>query len=467
MGLLTKEVEIGLVPHNVNYYENLGYTIPRKINKKGKSVFSQGTKIKVKTEHLKNGSNEFVDVRCDCCNKIINNLIWQDYKKCVKDNGEYYCNKCANKLYGRETYRKTKLKNSKSFEQWCIENNKQDSLNRWDYELNGCKPSEITYGSKKNYWFKCLNKKHKSELKQINNFTKGQEGSISCNQCNSFAQWGIDNICADFLNKYWDWKKNTVDPWEISKGTDRKKIWIKCQEKDYHGSYNISCRDFIKGYRCFYCNIHSKVHSLDSLGALYPEVLEIWSNKNKKSPYEYSSMSHQNVWWKCENNKHEDYYRNICDSNNYDFRCPECSRERNESFLQEKVRLYLNELDYTVLHEHNCTLKCINPKTKHLLPYDNEIEELKLLIEVHGQQHYNIGNFHKIQAKERKTSPEYEFHMLKVRDRYKRIFAKKQGYFYLEIPYWRDDDKESWKKMIDDKISEIINGLDLEVINNV
>jgi len=46
--------------------------------------------------------------------------------------------------------------------------------------------------------------------------------------------------------------------------------------------------------------------------------------------------------------------------------------------------------------------------------------------------------------------------MQKVRDRYKRIFAKSQGYFYLEIPYWTDDKEETWNKLIDDNIKQIL-----------
>jgi len=37
------------------------------------------------------------------------------------------------------------------------------------------------------------------------------------------------------------------------------------------------------------------------------------------------------------------------------------------------------------------------------------------------------------------------------------MFAKSKinNYHYLEIPYYTDDKKETWKKLIDDKINEI------------
>ena len=41
----------------------------------------------------------------------------------------------------------------KSFYEWCIENNHEDWLELWDYELNECSPKEVGYGSNKKYWF--------------------------------------------------------------------------------------------------------------------------------------------------------------------------------------------------------------------------------------------------------------------------------------------------------------------------
>ena len=95
---------------------------------------------------------------------------------------------------------KTKLKNGKSFYDWCYENlSKEEAdkiMERWDYDLNINKygeqlsPKDISYGSmgfdKKGYWFKCLDySEHKSELKNTKGFTRGQNGSLNCDQCNT------------------------------------------------------------------------------------------------------------------------------------------------------------------------------------------------------------------------------------------------------------------------------------------
>lgn len=50
-----------------------------------------------------------------------------------------------------------------SFYEWCIQNNRNDLLDRWDYDLNNVIPSEILHSSNKSYYFKCdTNPKHRS-----------------------------------------------------------------------------------------------------------------------------------------------------------------------------------------------------------------------------------------------------------------------------------------------------------------
>ena len=356
----------------------------------------------------------------------------------------------------KQKMRETKLSKSKSFEQWCIENNRKDLLLRWDYELNDCSPSEISYGTDKKYWLKCnKHPEHKSELKDIHSFTNGQEGSIKCNQCNSIAQWFIDNNLD--INDYWDYDKNTVDPWTISRGS-KKKIWIKCQEKEYHGSYEIVCKNFtINNARCPYCcNHHGLVHPKDSLGQKivdkYGEqyLRNIWSNKNEKSPFEIAPNSIKLFWWNCPDGKHEPYQKKANHMTTLEYRCSKCVEERKESIIEEKTRIYLQELNYIVKTEHNCSIRPINPKTKQKLLFDNEIilENGKhLIIEVHGEQHYKLGAF---------NNTKKELHYQQVKDRYKRIKCIQAGYEYLEIPYTAFDKKETYKKLIDYKIKEIL-----------
>lgn len=427
MSLLDKEVEVSLSSRNIKYYENLGYNIPRVKGKWGITV-PHGSKIIVKLEDLTKGSGVKVNVKCDNCGKI-SHIKWYDYNKCLH-NGFYYCLQCALKLFANENTRKAQLGNSKSFEQWCIELNRQDILDRWDYELNKYKPNEISYCSGLKFYFKCPYNIHQSEIKTIQPLVVGNVNTLDCKACNSFAQWGINNITLDFLEKYWDYNKNKeINPWEISSHWN-KKVWIKCQEKDYHGSYNVKCNDFVsRNVRCPYCNRNSgKVHPQDSLGKLLEDnnLLNVWSDKNTKSPYLFSPRTNKKVWWKCPNGLHNDFYRSIYSSYICEYRCPECQASKGEikisNVLLSKNITYIPQKEFDGL---------IGIGGKNL-SYDFYLPEpYNLLIEYQGEQHekYIRGLY-----KSRKDFVKQLEH-----DRRKREYAKMNNINFLEIWYYEFD----------------------------
>jgi hypothetical protein len=112
-------------------------------------------------------------------------------------------------------------------------------------------------------------------------------------------------------------------------------------------------------------------------------------------------------------------------------------------------------LNLTLNHEHNCTVVPINPKTKHSMPFDNEVVDLKLIIEVHGLQHYDLNTYSNGHWNSNNIIPEKVLKQRKLYDRYKKAVAECNGYYYLEIPYWTEKD-ESYKTLIDNKINEIL-----------
>lgn len=94
MGLLSAEVEMTITSRNATYYENLGYKIPRRINKYKRVVIAVGEKIRVNVCDLPKYSNVKVLVECDCCKKS-RILKYCDYLKNLKPNGENYCLHCS------------------------------------------------------------------------------------------------------------------------------------------------------------------------------------------------------------------------------------------------------------------------------------------------------------------------------------------------------------------------------------
>ena len=104
------------------------------------------------------------------------------------------------------------------------------------------------------------------------------------------------------------------------------------------------------------------------------------------------------------------------------------------------VENYLKECGIPYKTQRN-TLKCINPDTGYVMPYDFEITGKKLLIEVQGKQHRNFIEYFHVD----KEGFEYQ----KQKDIYKKTFAEKNGYTLLEL--WYEDLKDGTYKYLINK----------------
>ena len=90
------------------------------------------------------------------------------------------------------------------------------------------------------------------------------------------------------------------------------------------------------------------------------------------------------------------------------------------------VQSYLTELGVNYLTQR-ATLKCINPETGHVMPYDFELPQSKIIIEVQGEQHRSfIERFH---------ADIEGFEYQKWKDAHKKRFALQAGYTFIELWY--------------------------------
>lgn len=101
--LLTSEVIITLNSANIKHYEDLGYKIPRTIDKYGRKKIKKGTKMLVSINDLPQNSFYKVIYQCDCCKDIFE-CTYQSYTKVLnkqkqRDDKNYYCQPCANKIF--------------------------------------------------------------------------------------------------------------------------------------------------------------------------------------------------------------------------------------------------------------------------------------------------------------------------------------------------------------------------------
>lgn len=227
----------------------------------------------------------------------------------------------------------------KSFYDWCVENNRLDLNIRFDEEKNGCTSKDVSYRNSKKFFFKCPRELHESELHVIAVITRNGNTKIECKKCNSVAQVIIDKFGEEYLWSHWH-KDNQFSPWDISYGNSRLKIKLKCTQKNYH-VYLQTPQSFCRGIGCPYCN-NKLIHPKDSIAVLYPEIINMWSDKNHKSPYEYALHSNKKVWLKCPNGKHDDYLQSLNNAFKYNYRCPECSKDETSLRMQGDGNYFWN-----------------------------------------------------------------------------------------------------------------------------
>lgn len=240
-----------------------------------------------------------------------------------------------------------------------------------------------------------------------------------CTKCcikyeNSFAHH-IEKELNEPLDKYWDFEKNTLNPYHIYKNLnaknskcDNKKVWIKCQNKYYHGSYEISCANFYIGNRCSYCANH-KVHPLGSIGTINTKIASMIvcdENKNEVDVFNISPHSNKKFYFKCNKcGKLSDAPKILNNVFCRGYSCEYCSD--GISIPEKFMANILNQLDIEFKRElNNTTFKWIEDKKR----YDFYLPKYNMIIETHGEQHYkdNTGVFKNKTLKEQQENDKYK-----------------------------------------------------------
>lgn len=218
-------------------------------------------------------------------------------------------------------------RNTYSFASWCIDHNKKWLLEYWDSETNKCSPYDVPYRSNQKYSFWCGNDQHPRITKYLYNITNSTNMASResfCVGCHSIGKYISDEFGDEYLYELWS-KDNSMSPYEVSIGS-AKKIFLTCRSNNKHPDYCLSAYNIKNSFACPYCSGKQVCHD-NSFGNKYPESIELWSDLNDDTPYDYTPMSNQAVYMKCPIGKHKDFKRKICAHVEYGFRCPECSKE--------------------------------------------------------------------------------------------------------------------------------------------
>lgn len=191
-----------------------------------------------------------------------------------------------------------------------------------------------------------------------------------------------------------------------------------------HGYVKTTPMNFLdkrnKGTGCVICGKEqsakiandSKLIKNGSFAENHPELLHLWSDKNKLSPYEITSKSKKMIYWKCENG-HEDYPQTPSAKIGQNQSCPKCSMSKGEKIIGE----YLDGLNI----EFEAQFVIGRKKWR----YDLFVPKFNLIIEVHGLQHYEEVDY----FTQRTLEEEQE------NDTQKKEYAESKGYNYMVVDY--------------------------------
>ena len=196
------------------------------------------------------------------------------------------------------------------------------------------------------------------------------------------------------LDDIWNWKKNKVNPKEISKGS-KQYIWVYCRFNDEHNydingnkvGYKTSCNNFTKGYKCCYCKGQHNVHWKDSLAYNYPNIAKMIAIEENDLTFEdcYNISCHSNrkFYFKClECNTISSKKKTLDSVVSQGYSCEVCSDGISipEKFMSNILRqLNVNYIYQLTSRDFNWC---------NSFEYDFYIPSLNMIIETHGAQHY-------------------------------------------------------------------------------
>lgn len=231
----------------------------------------------------------------------------------------------------------------KSLEAWCLENNRKDILDVWDYENNkDLKPSKISFGSHQEIcWFCKIH--NKTWKKSINRMTSNKtNGCKYCEGSYDFKYWCLNNGREDLL-KEWDYELNkNINIEEITFGSHKKVYWICSNCKK---SYKSVLRDRTQGNtgcnnpNCISEKISKNLKNslLIKYGSLEdnnPEIAEEWDYELNYplTPKDICKCSKDLYWFKCKNG-HNPYQMTPGHRTNMGCGCPECSNNSHKVII--------------------------------------------------------------------------------------------------------------------------------------
>ena len=232
----------------------------------------------------------------------------------------------------------------------------------------------------------------------------------------------------DFIKEAKKKHSNKYDYSEVNYRKSTEDVIIICS---IHGKFKQIANNHIRGKGCRKCaDEEISIRMTKSQEEFIKESIELHNNY-----YDYSKVEYANSHIKVKIFCHNHGLFEQCPSEHLSGRgCPFC-KNKSEGLLKDFLENY-----YSIITQYKKDW-CKNIR---YLPYDFCIEELKIIIELDGTQHFNqVSNW---------SSPE----IIQERDKYKMKCANENGFSLIRIvqeDVW--DNKYDWKKELLENIEKI------------
>ena len=349
--------------------------------------------------------------KCGECN--------HEFKSGLNDisNGQW-CPFCANKILCQDDDCLHCFNNSFA---------NSDKAKYWSEKNGEVKPRDVAKSSGKKYMFKCGECNHEFEM-ILNNISSGKW----CRFCSSQDCCKDLDCCHCFTNsfdssdkaKYWSEKNGNIKPRDVFKSSN-KKYWFKCgyckhefQGGLAHISYGQWCsfcskKILCKDEHCHHCFDNSFVNT---------DKAKYWSEKNREvKPRDVFKSSNKKYLFNCEKCSH--VFQSSLNNISSGTWCPNCVNK-----TEAKLLVYLMLIFPDILKQYRKDW-C---KNKSCLPFDFCIEELKIIIELDGAQHFRQVRTWKTHTETRRV------------DVFKMKCALENGYRVIRLlqeDVWENDEK--------------------------
>lgn len=218
-----------------------------------------------------------------------------------------------------------------------LETTNPEIAKEWNYEKNNpIKPSEITKGSNKAFWWICSKNKNHTWKIAVKSRVRGS----GCPYCSGHKIDDENNFKFLYpeIAKKWDFERNTgIFPDKIS-ANSKMKVWWKCDVNTTH-KWQKRIQSQIKWNTCPICE-KEKI----SLKTTHPDLIKEWDfDKNSDINLDQITKSSKSqAWWICQKDKSHKWKAQILSRAINKSNCPYCwqkNRSRHKNLVETNPEL--------------------------------------------------------------------------------------------------------------------------------